>query len=173
MRIFRKDGVVVRLRGFTLVEIIIVVVVLAIAAALAIPLISSAADMQVRSAANMIAADLEYAKSLAISSQRNYSMVFDTANESYEIQDPDGSVISHPTMPSQSFLIVFGNDRRLDDVNIASANFDSTQKITFDYLGSPYNGSGNPLNSGQVVLSADSFTLRVNVEAVTGYVSIE
>ena len=63
--------------GFTLVEILIVVSILAIAAMIAIPMMSSAGSMQIRSAANMIAADLEYAKSMAISRQKIYTVVFD------------------------------------------------------------------------------------------------
>ena len=60
-------------RGFTLVEIIIVVVILAIAAMMVVPMMSSAGGVQLRSASNMIAADLEYAKSMAISRQKVYS----------------------------------------------------------------------------------------------------
>ncbi len=61
-----------RLRcGFTIIEILIVVVILAIAAMTAIPMMSSAGSVQVRSVANMIAADLEYAKSLAITKGQN------------------------------------------------------------------------------------------------------
>ena len=68
--------------GFTMIEILIVVVIIAMAAMMAIPMMTSAGSMQIRSAANMIAADLEYAKSMAISRQQNYSVVFNTANDS-------------------------------------------------------------------------------------------
>ena len=64
------------IRGFTMIEIIIVAVIIAIAAMVAIPLMTSAASMQIRSAANMIAADLEYAKSIAISRQKRYAVFF-------------------------------------------------------------------------------------------------
>ncbi|MHC4735672.1 MAG: prepilin-type N-terminal cleavage/methylation domain-containing protein, partial [Planctomycetota bacterium] len=53
--------------GFTVIELLIVVVIIAIAAMAAIPMMTSAAGFQIRSAANMIAADLEYAKTIAIS----------------------------------------------------------------------------------------------------------
>ena len=59
--------------GFTIVELLIVVVIIAIAAMAAIPLSSSAASTQVRSAAQMVAADLEYAKSMSISRGQSYS----------------------------------------------------------------------------------------------------
>ena len=48
--------------GFTLIEIIVVVVILAIVAAIAIPSAISTGDLQVISAARIIAADLQYAQ---------------------------------------------------------------------------------------------------------------
>jgi hypothetical protein len=61
-------------------------------------------------------------------------------------------------------------------VDLVDADFDSDSDhaITFDYLGSPYSGldTSSPLNSGQITLTADNFTLVVNVEPVTGYVTV-
>ncbi|MGI6273495.1 MAG: prepilin-type N-terminal cleavage/methylation domain-containing protein, partial [Anaerohalosphaeraceae bacterium] len=51
--------------AFTLLEIIIVIAIIAVAALFAVPMFSQAADVQLRTAANMVAADIEYAKSLA------------------------------------------------------------------------------------------------------------
>jgi prepilin-type N-terminal cleavage/methylation domain-containing protein len=161
------------LTGFTLIEILIVVVVIGIAAMIAVPMMSSAASMQIRSAANMIAADLEYAKSMAISRGQNYSVIF-TGNKTYEIHDQSG-LIQHP-VKKRDFIINFGSDSRLNRVTIVNADFDpdSSQTITFDYLGSPYSGTGtsNPLNSGVITLQAGGITKTVNVEPVTGYISI-
>src|SRR3972149_7751278 len=78
-------------RGFTIIEILIVVVILAIAAMTAIPMMSSAGSVQVRSVSNMIAADLEYAKSLAITKGQDFTVVFDTGGDSYRIEDQSGS----------------------------------------------------------------------------------
>ncbi len=161
--------------GFTLIEVIVVVVILAIVALMAVPMFGSAADIQLKAAANMIAADLEYAKSMAISRQQNYSVVFNSTTESYEVCDKDGVVISHPINPGD-LVVAFPSDSRLNQVVIASADFDpgSEETITFDYLGSPYSGSlpGTPLISGTVSLEADSFTMTITVEPITGYVTI-
>jgi len=161
------------LRGFTLIELIIVVVILSIAALTAIPMMSSAASMQIRSATNMIAADLEYAKSMAISRAQNFSVVFNAGAESYQIEDQYGNVLPHPVKKGFDYVIDFQNDGRLDKVDIVSVNFDATSKVTFDYLGSPYNGNDNPLNNGVISLQAGGTTITVNVEPVTGYVSIQ
>jgi prepilin-type N-terminal cleavage/methylation domain-containing protein len=169
-----------RRNGFTLVELIIVVVILSIAALIAVPMVSNAADIQVRAAANKIAADLDYAKNLAITHQGRYYIIFFEANESYEIRDPSNVVIDHPVNPGP-FAVDFSADGRLSRVNIASADFDSgssvSNVVTFDYLGSPYSGSGtaSPLLTGQITLQdkqTGNFKLYVNIEPVTGYVTI-
>ena len=172
-----------RSEGFTLIEVIIVVVILSIAAFLTIPMVSNAADMQVRSAANQIAADLDYAKGLAITHQSAYAVVFDPSGESYEIHvDPAGAdtVIDHPVNPG-SFIVDFTNSN-LDQVDLVTADFDSdtSKAITFDYLGSPYSGkttnAANALNTGLITLRDNkdgNFTLYVKVEPVTGYVTID
>lgn len=159
--------------GFTLVELLIVIAIIAIAAFTAIPMMSSAASVQIRSAANMLTADLEYAKSMAISRAQNYSVVFDKNTESYWIEDQDDNKLLHPVKKGFFYEINFQNDGRLNKVDIVSADFDGTSEVKFDYLGSPYNGSGGPLNSGVISLQAGGTTTTVTVEPVTGFVSIE
>jgi len=162
--------------GFTIIELLIVVVIIAIAAMTAIPMLTSADSFQIRSAANMVAADLEYAKTIAISRGQNFSVVFDKTAESYRIEDESGAVIAHPVKKGFDYIIDFQNDGRLNKVDIEDVNFDldSSHTITFDYLGSPYSGprTSNPLNSGVISLRAGQMTVTVNVEPVTGFISI-
>ncbi len=161
--------------GFTLIEVIVVVVILAIVALMAVPMFGSAADIQLKAAANMIAADLEYAKSMAISRQQPYSVVFDSTNESYEVQDSGGNAIPHPINPGD-LVVDFPSESRLNQVVIVSADFDpgSEETITFDYLGSPYSGSppGTPLVSGTISLEAAGLPMTITIEPITGYVTI-
>ncbi len=159
--------------GFTLVELLIVIAIIAIAALTAIPMMSSATSVQIRSAANMLTADLEYAKSMSISRGQNFSVVFDKNTESYWIEDQNGTVIPHPVKKGFDYVIDFKNESRLDKVDIVDADFDGTSVVKFDYLGSPYNGSNSPLNSGVISLQAGGTTATVTVEAVTGFVSIQ
>lgn len=152
--------------GFTIVEIVIVVVIISIAALIAVPMMSSAASLQIRSAANMVAADLEYARSMAISRGQNYSVVFDQAAESYKIVDQLGNTIQHPVKKGFDYVIDFKNDSRLNRVDITSAVFDTDQTVVFDCLGSPDTG-------GSVVLQAGGETKTITVEPVTGFISIQ
>ena len=157
--------------GFSMIEIIVVIVIIAIVGMLAVPMMSSAGSVQIRSAANMIAADMEYAKSMAISRQQNYSVVFDISNESYEIQDSSGDVISHPVRTGSDYVMDM-EDEQLGKVNIDSVSFNGTTTVEFDYLGSPYDADSDPLNSGAVGLEADGVTMTITVEPITGFISI-
>ena len=177
----REDEIGLRIisSGFTMVEMIIVVIIIAISAAIVIPMMGSAASMQIRSAANMIAADLEYAKSMAISRGQNFTVVFDKAAESYSIKDQSGSIIAHPVKKGFNYVIDFRNDRRLNEVDIEEVDFDSGShpEITFDCLGSPYSGIGtatplDPADPGQIKLKAGNFNIFIKVEPITGFISI-
>ena len=159
--------------GFTMIELVIVVIIIAIAAMTAIPLITSADSFQIRSAANMIASDLEYAKTISISRGQSFSVVFDKSTESYSIkQEGSTEPIWHPVKKGFRYVINFASDSRLNRVDIVDAVFDATSEVKFDYLGSPYNGSNAPLNNGVITLEAGGITKWVHVEPVTGYISI-
>jgi sugar lactone lactonase YvrE len=125
-----------------------------------------------KSAATIISSDLEYAKSMAISRGKQYSVVFNTGAESYQIEDANG-VISHPVRKGSTYTVNFAADSRLSRVDISSVTFDaSNTTIGFNYLGSPQ-ADGSYLNSeGEIVLSAGGSTMTVNVEPVTGYITI-
>jgi len=161
--------------GFTIIELIVVMVILVIASLVAVPMFSSAADMQLRAASNMRAADLEYAKNLAIARQQNHSVVFDTTSNAYHVEvitETGGDIIPHPITGKLS--VSFPTTSSLSQVTIDSTDFDN-DTITFNYLGSPFSGSGTgtPLNSGQINLQGGTFTMTVTVEPVTGYVTIQ
>ena len=152
-------------RGFTIVEILIVLVIMKIAALTALPMMSSASSVQIRSAASMIAADLEYAKSMAISRGQNYSVRFDQNAESYQVEDQGNNVIQHPIKKGFDYLVDFGNDTRLTRVDITGANFGGNPDVEFDSMGSPDSG-------GTVSLQAGGTTVTITVEPITGYISI-
>ncbi|NLK42651.1 MAG: prepilin-type N-terminal cleavage/methylation domain-containing protein [Planctomycetes bacterium] len=161
-----------RTAAFTLIEILVTVVILAIAALIAVPMMGSAADIQVRSAAHRLAADLEYAKNMAITYQRPFAVVFDTSagnTNGYQIPNE-----SHP-VSGQDFDVRFAKERNLSRVKITRLTLEpgtSPTTVTFDYMGTPKIGEDS-LNKGQITLTADGFSLVVNIEPLTGYVTID
>ena len=158
--------------GFTLIELMMVLAILVISAVGAIPLMSFGGQIQVHSAADILAADLNYARNLAITHGKSFGVHIHAWDETYKIEDASGNVITHP-VNKKAYQIAFSNDKRFSQVDIVQATFDSTHVVRFDYQGSPYNGNGNPLNSGLVILRADSETRFVAVEPVTGVISVQ
>lgn len=151
-------------RGFTIIEILIVIVIIAIAAMMAMPMIGSADSMQVRSAADVIAADLEYARSMAISRQREYTVIFNESNESYQLEDSSG-VIEHPVRKGFQYIVDFGSSSQLNKIDIVNAAFGGTSRISFSPAGKPSSG-------GVVSLKAGETTATISVEPVTGFIMI-
>lgn len=173
---YRKTNMTAkRKNGFTLVEMIVLVVILSLIALAAVPMIGSAGTMQLKAAANKIAADLEYAKSMAISRQKTYTIGFDALNERYWIMDSDG-LITNP-INNKTFMIDFATEAKLNRVEIDSVDFDSVMSISFDYLGSPYAGSdtSSPLTDGTngITIKVGDDTMEILVEPVTGYITIQ
>ena len=163
-----------KINAFTLVETIMVVLILAVAAIVAVPLISSASSMQLRAAANIIASDLEYAKTLAIGHQKYYFMEFDKVNEVYRLYDKEMNLVTREDLPGRNFVVDFKNSSKLDSIDIQNVSFDASSIVTFDYLGAPYSGRGldYPLNQGTIIIKADSSQATITVEPVTGYVTV-
>ena len=77
----RQDAVRSRARGFTLTELIIVVGVLGLLVAFGVPSTSRfIRSARVNGAANMLAADIHYARSLATAQRRTYKVAFRSNN---------------------------------------------------------------------------------------------
>ncbi len=158
--------------GVTLVELMMLMAILAITAVGVIPLMSLGGQAQVYSAADSLAVDLNYARSLAITHGQSFAVRFFPLQETYQIESADGQVFEHP-VKKKLYRVVFSDDKRFSQVDMVNANIDMTHLIMFDYQGSPYNGNGNCLNSGMVTLSADSETRIVAIEPVTGVISVQ
>jgi prepilin-type N-terminal cleavage/methylation domain-containing protein len=166
-------------RAFTLIEIIVVVVILAIAALIAIPVFSGASEMQLRAAADKLAADIEYAKSMAVTTQKNYKVVFDTNLERYDIwvnnSGTTWTLIKDPVKKSD-FRVTYPQESRLSSVGVSAVDFNGTAIVQFNYTGAPLDGSGNALTDpahSSVTLEAKDQTTIVTVEPVTGFITVQ
>lgn len=150
--------------GFTLVELLVVVIVLAIIGAMVAPMMVGATSVEAVSAARMIAADLQYAQNVAITTQSPVKVTFYPALEKYDLVSNASGLLKHP-MTKADYVVDFRSRTDLGHADIVSANFASSSLVTFDELGSPDNG-------GAVTVQAGAQLYRVDVAPVTGVVSV-
>jgi len=152
-----------RQSAFTLIEIIVVVVILAIVAAVVVPQAIGTKDLQVMSAARMIATDLQYAQDTAITSQVPITVTIDTNAESYRLSNASGN-LEHPIKKSE-YVVDFRAQKGFESVDIVSADFGGGNAVEFDEMGSPD-------NAGTIILRAGSHVYRITVAAATGKVTV-
>jgi prepilin-type N-terminal cleavage/methylation domain-containing protein len=88
--------------GFTLIEVLLVISVLAILAGIVVPKSGAGTYDQLRSAARILAADIAYTRSLAVTHSSTYRMAFDLEENRYVIQHTgDGQAVGE--LPGSPF----------------------------------------------------------------------
>src|SRR5688572_11899484 len=168
--------------GFTLVEILVVVIILGIAGAIIVPNLGTRDDLKAAAAARVIMADLIYAQNLAITSQGNRYVSFDTVNQQYSVTDAAGGIIQHP-VNQVPYIQKFGgtSNSSLPALKLVSTNFVGPSGVKqniigFDELGTPLVcnplGVTQPLSSGTMTIQAGKFKLKVDIEPYTGQISV-
>lgn len=167
-----QSGCNIKNHGFTLAEMLVTLVILGVAAMVVVPSINNTTDMQVTSAARQLVSDLLFAQTFSISQKQPYQVVFNAANESYEVQDSStSSVITHP-ITKAPYSMSFLTNKHLKDVRITAVNFDSGNLVKFNSLGMPHNSSGTQLAAlGTVILTAGPHTMNVTVEPISGRIN--
>lgn len=73
-------------RGYTLIEMLIVISLMGIMAALLLPRFEPSTYDQLQGAAQIISADIAYARNLAVTNDSRYTLTFDRANNAYTLR---------------------------------------------------------------------------------------
>ncbi len=155
-----SNGLNARGAGFSLIELVTVMVILAAISALAAPRFVHH-DATVPAQADQLGRIIRHAQALAMSQGRPLTVDIQSAS-SYAITDgatPTPSTIRDPSGQLQAFALQNG-------VTLAGAD------LEFDSLGRPISGSNLVTTTLNWTLSGGSNTATVNVQAVTGFVSV-
>jgi len=138
------------LKGFTLIEVIMVMVIIGILSAVVVAKLDigmTTSKASVEGAANMIASDIRYAQEFAMANRVSKSVVFISGTSVYTF---------NPTSP-------FDSTGQLPSGVTVGGNF----TITFNSLGEPTSGGG-----GSVTVSGGGQTKTISIVNYTGKVNV-
>jgi len=154
-------------RGFTIVELVMVIIVVGILAGVSILAISrSMDDMRLASAADKIASDLAYAKSMANATGQWYGVRFIIDSNKYIVYLTTG------TQETDSFVVRLYEDF---GVTISSVNFGLGNQIEFSPLGQPYTDMhGIPMATESIITIIRGAVIKtVRITPHTGRIFIQ
>jgi len=157
--------------GFTLVELLIVIVLLGIVGGLALPMLGDSKQLQLREAARLLAADIEFTQNESIAHGDDPRMIkFDTANNQYWIAPasaPDTPITD--IVLQEPYLVSLGSGRAagVGLVTIQSIDLSGDDELRFDAYGSP-----DQTGPATITLSAGTSTLTIQVAPGSGEVTI-
>jgi prepilin-type N-terminal cleavage/methylation domain-containing protein len=151
-----------RLRGFTMVELLVVVVIMGIMAT--VVLIPGTADS---GAADLDLAEVEVRDAFATAQTMAYSLgepcgvVFDVTNERFAVVTQDGQPVQDP-LTHGKYEIDFRHIEQPRGVGIHSANFGTTKTAGI------LDAQGVPVTGGSVVLAKGELTRTLTLDPATG-----
>jgi prepilin-type N-terminal cleavage/methylation domain-containing protein len=168
-------------RGFTLAEILVTVSVIGIAAAVILPQIGSRDDLRTISAAREVVADLTYAQSRAVATQKPTYVRFDPVNNRYDLLEqiaPSDVYMIHP-LEHANYSVSLGSGRS-DDLKYVvfdQVTFDSKTVLMYDEMGTPYaydptTQASAAMAAGSIRLKSHAYTVTVNVQPYSGELKI-
>lgn len=160
-------------RGFSVVELLIVVMIIGIIGMIAVPAASHLRAPRLRTAADILAADLEFCQSESIHEPSALRIVrFDVSNNRYwlALAASQATPISHPadSLPYRNDFST-GRNRVLQGVRLVSISGVTCYpwNLAFDAYGKP-----QLTQSPVITLAADGKQITVTVDATTGDVTV-
>ena len=172
--------------GFTLIELLIVVAVMGILAGLVLPRSDPSLHDQLRSAAQIMAADLAYGRSLAVTNNSEYRFTFDTESNRYTLEHsgddaaldalPDSPFRSPDDPPTEQTVDLdelprVGMGVRIVEVAAQASTPQSVDDVEFGPLGTTTRSEETVIWLGAGAGSATRF-IQLHVNPVTGLTTV-
>ena len=168
-----------RIRGYTLIEVLVIIMVLGIAAAMVIPQVGHAAAFRVRSSVRTLVADMTFAQSDAMAFQQGRAVMFLPDENRYIVVrvtgpalDPDNDVMYDPTRPGDVLGMDF-DEERFAGATITGASFDGQPNLIFDEMGAPVTQpqGSTPSAGGLITIVGDGQEYWIAVDGFTGHIT--
>jgi prepilin-type N-terminal cleavage/methylation domain-containing protein len=156
-----------RRSAFTLVEMLAVIVILGIIANLSLAMLGSVELTKLKSAAQLLEADLSLARMQSLTHSDDLRVVvIDQANHRYTLTTAaDTSIPLTNPVDKQPYVVTFGSGRalKLGGVTIAAYDFNGDDELQFGQYGQ----LDQPADA-TTTLSAGGSTLTLTLDAATG-----
>ncbi|MEM7625280.1 MAG: prepilin-type N-terminal cleavage/methylation domain-containing protein [Planctomycetota bacterium] len=157
--------------GFTLVELTVVLLVLAIGSAMVVPLFNGNEVTQLRTAAQLLAADLDAAKAESLTHADDPRVVvFDLTNHIYQIAPSSTPATAITNVyDKKPYIVQFGKGRAsaLPDVTISSVDLNGDNQLGFGIY-----GQLDQAVPATITLAADGATVTLTIDPATGEATI-
>lgn len=148
----------IKKNGFTLLELIITISLISILSAYASVKYTSTAPFDLYSATKNLVLDIRLAKTLSMSLNRHYRIVFLTSS-TYQIQNESNVAFYNPTAKSTTTTLH------------SNVTISPLTTIVFNTLGQPLSSSNALLTTQTTVsLSNGTNTKSITIEPKTGYI---
>lgn len=167
---------VMRTRGFTVIELLMVIVILGILSVVAVSRFENLPGTRAQFALEKVRSDVRYAQMLAIQTQRRTRFSGNVAADTYALEIETApnvwNAVTHPVDKNVfSVTLNTGDYAGVDITDTADGQFPGTSlTVIFDAYGAPFWGDGAPLTEPAFLELNNQY--RIHFRAETGKVDL-